>query len=215
MNNDFLNIELNVSGVAGEERPERRDAVENRRRILAVSQQLFAEEGVANVHMAQIAEAAGVGKGTLYRRFASKAELCLALVHDQLVAHQETMLAQLRQMQVEQASYLERLKHFLVEVATFTEQHTALLYEVQRSGIGTGLERDVPFFEWQHMTVRGLLQAAMTAGEVSAQLDLPITVDMLLAPLTAPFFRYLRHEREFSATRIGRALCDAVDRLAG
>jgi AcrR family transcriptional regulator len=197
------------------ERTERRDAAENRQRILQVAKELFAEHGVGNVHMAQIAEAAGVGKGTLYRRFANKAELCLALVHDQLVEHQEVILGELRRMQLEKKSYVERVKVFLVEVADFTESHSALLSEAQRSDLDMRLHGDAPFFSWQHMTVTGLLRAAMNAGELPPDLDLPITVDLLLAPLTASYFRYLRNHQGYSTQQIGQALCDQVDRLVG
>ncbi len=77
---------------------------------------------------------AGVGKGTLYRRFANKAELCLALLHDQLVEHQDEMLRRLQEMDAQNLPYLERTKVFLVEVVAFTERHVPLLYEAQQGG---------------------------------------------------------------------------------
>src|SRR2546423_15647880 len=63
-------------------RLERRDAMEHRRRILEVARHLFAEQGVDFVSMHQIAMAAGIGQGTLYRRYAHKGELCMDLLHE-------------------------------------------------------------------------------------------------------------------------------------
>jgi AcrR family transcriptional regulator len=206
----FISIHFDSRGDS--ERPERRDAVENRQRVLAAAKQLFAEYGVANVHMAQIAEAAGVGKGTLYRRFANKAELCLALLHDQLEAHQESVLDQMRRLHIEEEPYLDRLQFFLQQVVAFTEQHVPLLREVQREGI-TSDDRDAPFLQWQRMTVQGLLRAAAKTGEVAPDMDLEVVVDLLLAPLTASFLDYLRQEQGYSTERIGRALSDLVARL--
>lgn len=59
---------------------ERADAARNRIRILASAEALFAEHGVGAVSMDQIAAAAGVGKGTLFRRFGDKAGLAVALL---------------------------------------------------------------------------------------------------------------------------------------
>lgn len=63
--------------------PLRRDAEHNRRRILAAARQLFAETGLAAGHD-DVARAAGVGVGTVYRRFPRKEDLLLALFEDQV-----------------------------------------------------------------------------------------------------------------------------------
>lgn len=209
-NEPMIPLSMDLLG-DGEDRAERRDAAENRQRVLAAAKALFAEHGVANVHMAQIAEAAGVGKGTLYRRFANKADLCVALMHDQLSEHQAAMLARLQGMQEAKVPYLARLQDFLEEVVSFTEQHVPLLFEVQRGGQIGGLEGDSPFFEWQHMTVSGLLNAAVRAGELPTDTNVAMRVDLLLAPLTASYFRYLR--RRYSLAEIRRAMRESIEMM--
>lgn len=59
---------------------ERADAARNRAAVLEAAARLFAEHGVDAVSMDQIAAAAGVGKGTLFRRFTDKAGLATALL---------------------------------------------------------------------------------------------------------------------------------------
>ncbi|KFU77988.1 TetR/AcrR family transcriptional regulator [Amycolatopsis lurida] len=59
---------------------ERADAARNRAAILDAAAALFAEHGVEAVSMDQVAAAAGVGKGTLFRRFGDKAGLAVALL---------------------------------------------------------------------------------------------------------------------------------------
>ncbi|MDQ6849346.1 MAG: TetR/AcrR family transcriptional regulator [Actinomycetota bacterium] len=73
-------IELPVLGV-GVVR-ERADAARNRLRVLAAAERLFANRGVAGVTMDDVAAAAGVGKGTLYRRFVDKGGLAVALLDE-------------------------------------------------------------------------------------------------------------------------------------
>jgi AcrR family transcriptional regulator len=61
-------------------RRERRDAAEHRQLILQTATRLFTEQGVEQVSMHQIAKCAGVGQGTLYRRYGSKGDLCMDLI---------------------------------------------------------------------------------------------------------------------------------------
>jgi AcrR family transcriptional regulator len=71
---------------------ERADATRNRARILAAAERLFADRGAACVSMDEIAEAAGVGKGTLFRRFGSRAALALALLSERESCFQESFI---------------------------------------------------------------------------------------------------------------------------
>jgi AcrR family transcriptional regulator len=75
-------------------RPLRRDAERNRRRILEAATEAFAERGLG-VTMDDIAERAGVGVGTVYRRFPDKELLIEALFEErvaELVAMAEEAL---------------------------------------------------------------------------------------------------------------------------
>jgi AcrR family transcriptional regulator len=65
------------------ERPLRRDAERNRQRILDAAGTLFAERGL-NVSLDEIARHAGVGVGTVYRRFPDKEQLIDALFEKRL-----------------------------------------------------------------------------------------------------------------------------------
>jgi AcrR family transcriptional regulator len=189
------------------ERSERRDAAANRARILETAETLFVQWGVADVNMAQIAQAADVGKGTLYRRFANKAELCLALMDSQMVEFQNKMLDQMRQMTAKGLPKLKQLDRFLDALVHFTDAHVPLLCEVQREGLvqETDSSLQLPHF-WQYMTVSGLLQAAVAAGELPSDLDTEYVADALLAPLKADMFRFQREVRGFSLERISAGL---------
>jgi AcrR family transcriptional regulator len=65
------------------ERPLRRDAERNRQRILDAARVLFAERGLG-ISLDDIARHAGVGVGTVYRRFPDKEQLIDALFEDRL-----------------------------------------------------------------------------------------------------------------------------------
>ncbi len=61
---------------------ERVDAARNREAILCAARRLLAEQGAASITMDRLAAAAGVGKGTLFRRFGDRASLFHALLDE-------------------------------------------------------------------------------------------------------------------------------------
>lgn len=83
-----------MSDMSVEERVLRADARRNRERVLTAAQTLFRERGL-DVSVGEIADAAGVGRGTLFRNFASKEDLIEAVVAERMyeaVAHGERLL---------------------------------------------------------------------------------------------------------------------------
>lgn len=72
---------------------ERADAARNRLRVLAAAERLFSARGVAGVTMDDVAAEAGVGKGTLYRRFGDKGGLAVALLDERERELQQRILS--------------------------------------------------------------------------------------------------------------------------
>jgi AcrR family transcriptional regulator len=80
---EFLRFDAKLVTLMAVERPLRRDAERNRARLLDAARALFAERGL-DVSMDQIAERAGVGVGTAYRRFESREAIIEALFEDRM-----------------------------------------------------------------------------------------------------------------------------------
>ncbi|MCX5259720.1 TetR/AcrR family transcriptional regulator [Streptomyces canus] len=72
---------------------ERSDAARNRARLLEAAALLVAERGPEHVTMREVAETAGVGKGTLFRRFGDRDGLLLALLDEAEAEFQEAYTA--------------------------------------------------------------------------------------------------------------------------
>lgn len=62
--------------------PKRSDAARNRELLLCAARQLIEESGADGLTMDKLAERAGVGKGTVFRRFGSRAGLMMTLLSD-------------------------------------------------------------------------------------------------------------------------------------
>ncbi len=203
-------------------RHERRDAAEHRQRILDVAQHLFGKHGVDAVSMHQIALAAGIGQGTLYRRYRHKGELCMDLMREHHERFVEEIAALLDAART--ASALERLDSVLVKMVALLEEQVTML-----EAIAATMMRDArcdesdssrrlsfhqsPWYLWLHELLAGLLTEAVERGEL-ASLDVPYTTDAILAVLNPPFYLFQRQERGFSQERIlqgvRRMYCDGM-----
>jgi AcrR family transcriptional regulator len=71
---------------------ERADAARNRRAVLEAFERLCARDGIAHVSMDAVAAEAGVGKGTIYRRFGDRSGLALALLSEDEHELQDALL---------------------------------------------------------------------------------------------------------------------------
>jgi len=203
------------SGIPGlfqwHKRHERRDAAEHRQRILEVAQRLFAEHGVDAVSMHQIAIAAGIGQGTLYRRYAHKGELCMDLLRERY----ERFVEEIATLLAARATFpaLDRLDSVLAKCVALLEEHGALLGpagETNEQCSASDISRHFsfqgsPWYLWLQELFAGLLAEAVERGEINA-LDVSYTTDAILTTLHPMFYSFQRKEHGFSSERILQGL---------
>jgi AcrR family transcriptional regulator len=72
---------------------ERADAARNRVRILDAAKAIIARDGVASLTMDGVARAAGLGKGTVFRRFGSRSALLQTLLNDREMEFQRAFMS--------------------------------------------------------------------------------------------------------------------------
>jgi len=159
--------------VGGSGKPLRRDAERNRQRILEAARGVFADRGLAAT-LDDVADAAGVGVGTVYRRFPNKEELIEALFVDRI----DQMVA-LAEQAAEIADPWEGLETLLTELATLNSTdrgfREVMLGAAGRDRIAMGRSRIQP-------VVSGIVERAQAAGVLrpdAAPLDMPMIQLML------------------------------------
>lgn len=155
-------------------RPLRRDAERNRRRILDAARELFAERGLA-VTLNDIAHHAGVGVGTVYRRFPDKTRLI-----DELFEEQIGEMVALMEEAVEDPDPWHGLTSFLTRNLEFQARDRALREIVLGSAEGA---RRLESIRARMMPLGSrLLQRAKDAGALRPDVatgDIPILLLML------------------------------------
>jgi AcrR family transcriptional regulator len=185
-----------------QQRKPRADASRNRAKILAATARLFAEHGVNGVTMDQIATEAGVGKGTLFRRFGDKAGLGVALLGDRERELSEAIESGPPPLGPGAVAG-DRLRAFLVAYVRFVDANLDLVHMSETASPGAryrvgGYER------WQRH-VRSLIEQARP------DLDAECTAHLLLAGLAADLRLAIRAEcpTEHAATVLG-AVADLI-----
>ena len=198
------------AAMGGAVREKRRDAADSRRKLLDAARELFGRRGVEAVSMYEIGRVAGVGQGTLYRRFEHKGALCSALLAEQIEDfYQETW----ERVETEDRPALARLTWFLDRVARFNERNAGLLGAI-RDAAGGGRRVEMyrnPFYSWLRATVLALLRRAEEDGELRQDLDLECVADTLLGTLNIDLYLYQRRELGMSRGRIIASLGSVLD----
>lgn len=180
---------------------ERADAARNRAKILDAARRLFAANGPEDVCMDAIAREAGVGKGTLYRRFGDRAGLAHALLDSHTRELQEQVLRGAPPLGPG-APAAERLVAFLSAKAELLDANLPLLLVSETTVPGGRYRHRV--YGSDHHHVRLLLE------QIDPRLDAEAAADALLAPLSADLLRYLRIDRELALRRVQAAMTAMV-----
>jgi len=184
--------------------PERADARRNRMKVLIAAERLFAFHGVENVSMDAIAAAAGVGKGTLFRRFGDRAGLALALLQEQTVVMQEGIIRGPAPLGPG-APPKERLKAMARAQLALLAEHGDLIAAAEARRGGARFQSGPYTFLRMH--------AGMLIREADPEADWEVLADILLAALASDAFFYWNRIREHELERIAAAFDMLVDRL--
>jgi AcrR family transcriptional regulator len=155
-------------------RPLRRDAERNRQRILEAASEVFTERGLG-VSLDEIARHAGVGVGTVYRRFRTKEELVEALFVERVES-----IAALAEQAAEVPDPWSGLVRFMEQMAEILADNLGLRQMLMLAGYGQATaayarRRNAPL-------VARLVERAQAAGQVRSDLsvtDIPLLVFML------------------------------------
>jgi AcrR family transcriptional regulator len=184
--------------------PERADAARNRRRILAAAEKLFAERGVACTSMDAIAAEAGVGKGTLFRRFGDRATLALAVLDESTRALQDALLHGEAPLGPG-APPCARLRAFGEAMLDHLEANTDILFDAEVTSAGSVVRSEPYAVYWLHVR--------MLVAEARPACDVDYATDVLIGALSAQVFVHQRRVREMPLERLKAGYADLVDRL--
>lgn len=185
-------------------RMERRDAAENRQRILNAAIRLFEKHGVEQVSMNQIAIEAQIGPGTLYRRYRNKSDLCRDLITDHVDFLFDDMDAYMKENAAIPAG--RRLKEVLALFIRFREKKAQLLAGVEDSAPPSrGRPRiKSPLYQDLQQLIVALFEEMNIPGQTHA--SHVFRADMMLTALTSESYFFQRDVRGYTPEEIAELL---------
>lgn len=190
--------------ILGQEPRERSDAARNRDAVLCAAATLVERCGVEAVTMDAVADAAGVGKGTVFRRFGSRAGLMARLLDESESAWQGSVIYGPPPLGPG-APPLDRLLAFGRSRLVSNLANAELL--LAASGADTG--RSYAAYSFTATHVRYLLD------EIGVEGDVALLATALLAPLEVPILRQQVTIERMDVERIAAAWEDLVSRVVG
>lgn len=165
------------------------------------ARRLMRRKPLDSICMDAIAEEAGVGKGTLYRRFPDRAALAHALLDEDARELQDRALAGF-----ELAPTASRVEHALTLLGAlfdFALDHSAVLLAANAQH--RGARYDYPAYAWQRSLLSGHLREAVRRGE-AAPLDTLVTSELMLAGTSPELLSWITSRMD--EARVRGALLD-------
>ncbi|KKO54896.1 TetR/AcrR family transcriptional regulator [Paenibacillus sp. DMB20] len=182
-------------------------------KILNTAQALFNRYGVEEVSMHQVAKTAGIGQGTLYRRYPSKSKICLTLMEAKIDRFFQDLDDYLRSSGEEPVAL--RLRTVMYRVVLLINEDLEWLRVVLTSErleeSKNNLCTNSPF-NYLQMQIKSLLEHASEQGSIKP-LDPAFTSLLLVTLPRADVILYLR-DMGYDAEQIAEQYCRSfVDTL--
>jgi len=185
------------------------DIPEQRRDILQAARKVFAQKGVQGTGMKHVAEAAGMGRSSLYHYFKDKEDLVAALIQEQMELEVEQFKAALDKGE---GSPLERILQLVSQqVDTFDEWTEMAALTLDMS---TRYSQNLrPFFQDLRTILAALIEEGQVHGDIDQRLDAEFTSASLIATIDGLLLQYAVDPDAFSERkRVHSALIKSVER---
>ena len=182
------------------------DAAAQRREICDAARRVFARRGVAGTGLAHVAEAAGMGRSSLYHYYPDKPSLLRDLVR-RVLADELAVFTNVLRGDGGPAERIERLTRVLV--ALFDEYGATfrMVFDLRLRDA----DRFKPFFREIRRELAGVIREGQDRGELDAALDPSLAASVLIGAIDGLLFQHFVDGRAFPELPV---LCDEVARVA-
>ena len=185
---------------------DKRDA-EYHRRILAAARKLMDRNGFESVNMHQIAQEAGIGQGTLYRRYEHPGEIYTELLRTSMEHSIHSMESEFGSAS-SAISSLDQLRALIERILQFLDEDAELLSNI--SSMYAGKKDFLPYKRPIMARLRGLIQHLLervVKEEAAEGVDITLYTHFLMSALAPEQYLHHRDELGYSKERYLAGFC--------
>jgi AcrR family transcriptional regulator len=197
-----IDADAPVRAEAADPPAERADAARNRRKILEAASRIYAFQGAEGLSLDEVARTAGVGVGTVYRRFGSRAGLTFALLDDRVREFEQAFVAGPPPLGPG-APPTERIRAFLHALAELVVTQLDLVFIAETSSPLARYRSGPYLMHRDHL--------ADLLGQLRPDDDTLYVADALLAPISSTLVAYQRQDCGIDIDRMKAG----IDQLLG
>jgi AcrR family transcriptional regulator len=182
------------------------DAAAQRREICDAARRVFAHRGVAGTGLAHVAEAAGMGRSSLYHYYPDKPSLLRDLVR-RVLADELAVFTNVLRGDGAPAERIERLARALVALFDEYVETFRMVFDLRLRDA----DRVKPFFREIRGELADVIREGQDRGELDAAMDPSLTASVLIGAIDGLL---LQHFVDAGAFPELPALSDEVARVA-
>ena len=180
--------------------PKKIDKEEKKSNILEASIKVFSKKGVAKAKISDIAEAAGIGKGTIYEYFRSKDEIFVESFHfflekvDGIISQRLYRISDpMEKLLAYSSTWTEIFEGDYLEYASILLDFWAKSIRNKKEAIALNL---VKIYDENRNILKSLLEDCITKEKTSS-LDVKVAASILIASLEGLFIQWILDRSAF------------------
>ena len=191
------------------------DKEEKKQEILKAAVRIFAQNGVVKTKMADIAEAAGIGKGTIYEYFRSKEDI-FAETYGHLFKDTENRIAEVLKSSISPEDKLRRFMNVTIEEFLVRDggEFAGIMMSFWSEGIRNNNERIMEIIDLKkvysefRIMIAGILDEGIKKGQFR-KMETNITASVIIGALDGILLQYVMDKNVFSPEQATAALLDS------
>ena len=191
------------------------DKEEKKQEILKAAVRIFAQNGVVKTKMADIAEAAGIGKGTIYEYFRSKEDI-FAETYSHLFQDTENKIAEVLESSIPPEEKLRNFMRVTIEEFLVKDggEFAGIMMSFWSEGIRNNNERIMQIIDLKkvYSEFRGIIAVILEEGIKKGKfrkVDTYITASVIIGALDGILLQYVMDKNVFSPEQATGALLDS------